>query len=130
MRHHTAHTTVSRPPIVVLCGSTRFWEQFAEAALYETVAGRIVLAPGCNLKEQHPLWDTAAKADRLKQVLDDLHLRKIDLADDVLIVNVNVRLSSPSPRSPRAVPPVLRSAPTVPQPLGDIVTDIPSGSAP
>ncbi|MDQ1022444.1 hypothetical protein QF035_000026 [Streptomyces umbrinus] len=87
MRHHTAHTTVSRPSIVVLCGSTRFWEQFTEAALYETVAGRIVLAPGCNLKEQHPLWDTAAKADRLKQVLDDLHLRKIDLADEVLVVN-------------------------------------------
>jgi hypothetical protein len=87
MRHHTAHTTASRPPIVVLCGSTRFWEQFAEAALHETVAGRIVLAPGCNLKEQHPLWDTAAKADRLKRVLDDLHLRKIDLADEVLIVN-------------------------------------------
>ncbi|MFJ4633564.1 hypothetical protein [Streptomyces sp. NPDC088847] len=76
-----------RPPIVVLCGSTRFWDQFADAALYETAAGRIVLAPGCNLREPHPLWDTPEKAEQLKRILDDLHLRKIDAADDVLIVN-------------------------------------------
>ncbi|MGA5508927.1 phage Gp37/Gp68 family protein [Streptomyces umbrinus] len=43
MRHQSAHATVSRPPIVVLCGSTKFWEQFTEATVYETVAGRIVL---------------------------------------------------------------------------------------
>ncbi|MEU1193543.1 hypothetical protein [Streptomyces sp. NPDC005859] len=109
----TADTLPPRPPIVVLCGSTRFWDALAEAALYETTAGRIVLAPTCDLKTPHPLWADPARADRLKHVLDDLHLRKIDLADDVLIVNVNVRLSSPSPRSPRAVPPILRSAPTV-----------------
>ncbi|MFD9394776.1 hypothetical protein ACFWBB_29780 [Streptomyces sp. NPDC060000] len=83
----TADTTPPRPPIVVLCGSTRFWDALAEAALYETAAGRIVLAPGCNLKEPHPLWADPARADRLKRILVDLHLRKIDLADDVLIVN-------------------------------------------
>lgn len=85
-----------RPPIVVLCGSTRFCEQFAEAALYETAAGRIVLAPGCNLREPHPLWATPAQAERIKHMLDNLHLRKIDLADDVLVINVNVRPSSPA----------------------------------
>ncbi|MEU9438193.1 hypothetical protein [Streptomyces sp. NPDC048252] len=83
----TADTTPPRPQIVVLCGSTRFWDALAEAALYETAAGRIVLAPGCNLKQPHPLWADPARADRLKHVLGDLHLRKIDLADDVLIVN-------------------------------------------
>lgn len=112
MSHHTV-TTSSRPPIVVLCGSTRYWDALAEANLYETAAGRIVLAPGCNMKEPHPLWQNPAQAARLKQQLDALHRRKIDLADEVLIVNVNVRLSSPSPRSPRAGPPVLRSASTV-----------------
>ncbi|MFF1959848.1 hypothetical protein ACFVWX_23060 [Streptomyces sp. NPDC058220] len=53
------------PPIVALCGSTRFWEQLAEANLYETAAGRIVLAPGCNLKQPHPLWAHPARVDRL-----------------------------------------------------------------
>ncbi|MFJ9478801.1 hypothetical protein ACIRRI_27910 [Streptomyces mirabilis] len=76
-----------RPKVVVLCGSTRYWEQLHEANLYETAAGRIVLAPGCNLKEPHPLWADPAQADRLKQVLNDLHLRKIDLADEILVVN-------------------------------------------
>ncbi|MGW7261143.1 hypothetical protein [Streptomyces sp. NPDC054834] len=85
MHSHTG--TSSRPPIVVLCGSTRFWNEISEATLYETAAGRIVLAPGCNLKQPHPLWATPDKADRIKCMLDTLHLRKIDMADDVLIVN-------------------------------------------
>lgn len=76
-----------RPKVVVLCGSTRYWEEFQEATLYETAAGRIVLAPGCNLKQPHPLWADPVQADRLKKVLDDLHLRKVDLADEVLVVN-------------------------------------------
>ncbi|MER5901825.1 hypothetical protein ABT150_17320 [Streptomyces mirabilis] len=87
MHHQTAYNLASRPTIVVLCGSTKYWDQLAEANLYETAAGRIVLAPGCNLKKPHPLWADPAQADRLKPVLDDLHLRKIDLADEVLVVN-------------------------------------------
>jgi hypothetical protein len=83
----TVTTTTSRPPIVVLCGSTRYWDALAEANLYETAAGRIVLAPGCNMKQPHPLWEDPGRADRLKQQLDELHRRKIDLADEVLIVN-------------------------------------------
>lgn len=79
--------TDSRPPIVALCGSTRYWDEMTEANLYETAAGRIVLAPGCNMKQPHPLWDDQARADRLKQQLDELHRRKIDLADEVLVVN-------------------------------------------
>ncbi|MFI8192000.1 hypothetical protein ACIF8T_24985 [Streptomyces sp. NPDC085946] len=43
MQHQTSEA-VSRPTIVALCGSTRYWEQLAEANLYETAAGRIVLA--------------------------------------------------------------------------------------
>ncbi|MEU6444801.1 hypothetical protein [Streptomyces sp. NPDC047046] len=77
----------ARPTIVVLCGSTARWDKLAEANLYETAAGRVVLAPGCNLKEPHPLWADQQQADRLKQLLDTLHLRKIDMADEVLVVN-------------------------------------------
>ncbi|SCF66630.1 hypothetical protein GA0115259_1008410 [Streptomyces sp. MnatMP-M17] len=88
MHHQTINASAhSRPPIVALCGSTRFWEQLAEANLYETAAGRIVLAPGCNLKQPHALWTDPAQADRLKPMLDVLHRQKIDLADEVLIVN-------------------------------------------
>ncbi|MEU3619848.1 hypothetical protein ABZ725_47320 [Streptomyces sp. NPDC006872] len=85
--HETAYNSSSRPSIVVLCGSTRYWEELAEANVYETAAGRIVLAPGCNLRKAHPLWADPARADRLKLMLDALHRQKIDLADEVLIVN-------------------------------------------
>ncbi|MFI6530248.1 hypothetical protein [Streptomyces uncialis] len=91
------------PEIVCICGSTRFVDEMRAANRDLTLAGVIVVAPG--------------EADELitneqKIALGTLHLRKIDLADRVLVVNVNVCLSSPSPRSPRAVPPVLRSAST------------------
>ncbi|MGW0836548.1 hypothetical protein [Streptomyces prunicolor] len=87
MHQQTDPNFPARPTIVVLCGSTRYWDQSAEANAYETAAGRIVLAPGCNLKQPHALWADPARSNRLKEVLDDLHLRKIDLADEVLVVN-------------------------------------------
>lgn len=73
------------PTIVCLCGSTRFLEAFREANLRETLAGKIVLSIGCDFKSDHGLGLTDAD----KEKLDILHLRKIDLADEVLILNVN-----------------------------------------
>lgn len=74
----------SRPRIVCLCGSTRFSDAFQAANLSETLAGNIILTIGCDMKSDAALGlpqDTKAK-------LDELHLRKIDLADEVLILNV------------------------------------------
>ncbi len=78
-----------RPTIVVLCGSTRFGEAFRAANLAETVAGRIVLSIGCDTKSDAELAE-AGDVDftALKTNLDDLHKRKIDLADEVLVLNV------------------------------------------
>lgn len=53
MHHHIAP---ERAQIVVLCGSTTYWDELAEANAYETAAGRVVLAPGCNMKRPHALW--------------------------------------------------------------------------
>lgn len=38
------------PVIVVICGSTRFMDEMAEADLQETAAGRIIVRPGCNIE--------------------------------------------------------------------------------
>lgn len=76
-----------RPKTVCLCGSTRFWAELAEANLRETAAGHIVLAPGCDMKQAHPLWADAQRADELKQQLDELHRWKIRACDEVLVVN-------------------------------------------
>ncbi|MFD8598195.1 hypothetical protein ACFV1L_24645 [Kitasatospora sp. NPDC059646] len=74
------------PPIVVICGSTRFMTEMAEADLRETMAGRIVVKPGCDLKSPHELWSDPAEAEGLKARLDALHRSKIRLADEVLVV--------------------------------------------
>lgn len=77
-----------RPPIICLCGSTRFFEAFQEASLKETVAGKIVLSIGCNLRSDHQLWADPAERAAIKERLDELHKRKIDLADEVLVLNI------------------------------------------
>ncbi|THA22750.1 hypothetical protein E6R18_32915 [Streptomyces sp. A1277] len=74
------------PHIVVICGSTRFMADMAEANLRETTAGHIVVAPGCNMKEPHKLWASDELAEPLKARLDALHRAKIRLADEVLVV--------------------------------------------
>lgn len=74
------------PPIVVICGSTRFMADMAEADLEMTASGYIVVKPGCDMKQSHPLWADPADAERIKKALDDLHRAKIRLADDVLVV--------------------------------------------
>ncbi len=67
-----------RPEIVCICGSTRFVDELRAANRDLTFAGVIVVAPG----EAAEVVTTEQKA-----ALDALHLRKIDLADRVLVVN-------------------------------------------
>jgi hypothetical protein len=73
-----------RPPITVLCGSTRFGAAFAEANLRLTLAGHIVLS----IKPDGDLLGDDAERARVKAELDELHKRKIDRADRVLVLNL------------------------------------------
>jgi len=79
-----------RPTIVCLCGSTRFWRQFQRSGLAETLAGHIVLSIGAasGTDDEHFGNLPPEEYCRVKAALDELHLRKIDLADEVLILNV------------------------------------------
>jgi hypothetical protein len=79
-----------RPTVVVLCGSTRFSFAFQEANLRETLAGRIVLSIGCDMRSDAELFDdlTPEAIAKIKADLDELHKRKIDIADEVLVLNV------------------------------------------
>src|SRR5258708_1447953 len=72
-----------KPTIVCLCGSTRFSEAFGQFNLKETLAGNIVLSIGCEWHGDQALGLTEAD----KEHLDELHLRKIDLADEILVLN-------------------------------------------
>ncbi|MFE9882655.1 hypothetical protein [Streptomyces sp. NPDC005784] len=83
-----AKKQLSLPDIVVICGSTRFMAEMAEAELRETTArpAKIVVKPACDLKSAHELWSDPVEAEALKIRLDELHRSKIRLADEVLVV--------------------------------------------
>lgn len=67
-----------QPTIVCLVGSRRFKLAIETVMATETLHGNIVLSLG--------VWDEVDSD--IKADLDDLHLRKIDLADEVVVVNV------------------------------------------
>jgi hypothetical protein len=74
------------PKVVCLCGSTRFKAAWYETTKRLTHEGCIVLGVG-DLNPNKPDTNDPIDPD-LKARLDALHLRKIDLADEVLILNV------------------------------------------
>ncbi len=71
----------ARPPIVCLCGSTRFAEEFRVVSRDLALAGTIVVAPGVFEHADGRI------TDEQKAALGTLHLAKIDLADRVVVVN-------------------------------------------
>jgi hypothetical protein len=70
---------VARPKVVCLCGSLRFSTEFAAERTRLTLELAIVLAPEAT---GAPVVDPL-----LRRALGELHLRRIDLADEVRIVN-------------------------------------------
>lgn len=80
---------MDRPTIVTLCGSTRFYEAFQRANYEETMAGKIVLSVGFypHSQEKAHSEDEGCTSEQ-KVALDILHKKKIDLSDEVLILNV------------------------------------------
>ncbi len=77
------------PRIVCLCGSTRFKDAFEEAQYQETMAGRIVLTVGFLMHASgNRHGESVGCTPEQKIALDELHKRKIDLCDEVLVLNV------------------------------------------
>ena len=83
------------PRVVCLCGSTRFFKEFQRANYEETMAGRIVLSVGFfpHASEEAHGEHIGINAEK-KRDLDELHKRKIDLADEVLVLNVGKYIGS------------------------------------
>lgn len=72
------------PRIVCLCGSTRFSEAFRKARLAEALEGSIVLTLGSDTQSDAELQ---LDEDALR-ILAERHLRQIDLADEIFVLNV------------------------------------------
>ena len=71
--------------VVTLCGSTRFKEQFFEVQKKLTLKGYIVISVGLFGRS----GDDEVWTEGTKEMLDKMHLSKIDLADEIFVINVN-----------------------------------------
>ena len=67
--------------VITLCGSTRFKEDFERVNKELTLQGNIVISVGC--------FGHAGDVftDEQKIMLDDIHKRKIDMADAIYVIN-------------------------------------------
>ncbi len=75
---------ITKYPIITLCGSTRFKEQFLEAQKRLTLEGNIVISVGLfGHSGDEEVW-----APGTKEMLDNMHKRKIDMADAIYVINV------------------------------------------
>jgi hypothetical protein len=84
--------------VVCICGSTRFKDEIMSANRDLTLAGKIVLAPGVFGHTDMPDHDWSTDGSDLKRQLDELHFRKIDLANEVYVVNPDGYISESTRR--------------------------------
>ncbi len=78
-------------PIITLCGSTRFKDEFMEAQKRLTLEGNIVISVGLfGHSGDQEVWENMDEGTltKTKEMLDDMHKRKIDMADSIFVINV------------------------------------------
>ena len=70
--------------VITLCGSTRFKEEFLEAQKRLTLEDNVVISVGLfGHSGDDEVW-----TEGVKDMLDRQHLAKIDLADEIYVINV------------------------------------------
>lgn len=78
----------SRPEIICLCGSSRFVQEMAAIAWGFEKDGKITMGLHLLPEGYGAPADHLAEAEGVAEQMDELHLRKIDLADRVFVVNI------------------------------------------
>ena len=82
---------VGKYKVITLCGSTRFRDAFLEAQKRLTLEGNIVISVGLfGHAGDSEVWEGMAEdtMTKTKEMLDDMHKRKIDMADEIYVINV------------------------------------------
>ena len=77
--------------VITLCGSTRFRTEFLEVQKQLTLAGNIVISVGLfGHSGDAEVWEGMDEGTltETKRMLDDMHKRKIDMADEIFVINV------------------------------------------
>ena len=83
--------------VITLCGSTRFKDEFMKAQKDLTLAGNIVINVGLfGHSGDHEVWENMDEGTltKTKEMLDDIHKHKIDMADEIFVINVGGYIGS------------------------------------
>ena len=74
---------VGKYKVITLCGSTKFKDEFLHEQKRLSLEGNIVISVGMFGHS----GDSEVWADGVKEMLDDMHKRKIDMADEIFVIN-------------------------------------------
>ena len=88
---------VGKYKVITLCGSTRFKDAFMEAQKKLTLEGNIVISVGLfGHSGDSEVWEGMSEdtLTKTKLMLDDMHKRKIDMADEIFVINVGGYIGS------------------------------------
>lgn len=83
--------------VITLCGSTRFKNEFMEVQKRLTLEGNIVISVGLfGHSGDNEVWENMDEGTltKTKEMLDDMHKRKIDMADEIFVINVGGYIGS------------------------------------
>lgn len=69
--------------VITLCGSAKFKDDFIREQKRLTLEGNIVISVGMF---EHS-GDNEVFDGNVKEMLDDMHKRKIDMADEIFVIN-------------------------------------------
>ncbi len=79
-----ANNMVGKYKVITLCGSTKFKDAYIAAQKDLTLKGNIVISVGLfGHSGDDEVW-----TEGTKEMLDDMHKRKIDMADEIFVINV------------------------------------------
>lgn len=81
---------VGKYTVITLCGSTKFKDDFIREQKRLSLEGNIVISVGLFGHS----GDTEVLTDGVKEMLDDMHKRKIDMADEIFVINKNGYIGS------------------------------------
>ena len=83
--------------VITLCGSTRFKDEFMDAQKRLTLEGNIVISVGLfGHSGDNEVWESMEEGTltKTKEMLDYMHKRKIDMADEIFVINVGGYIGS------------------------------------
>ena len=83
---------VGKYKVITLCGSTKFKDEFLKVQKDLSLKGNIVISVGLfGHSGDFEVWENMDEGTliKTKEMLDDMHKRKIDMSDEIFVINVN-----------------------------------------